>query len=224
MRSQQACPLSAGRCGSGNVPAVGGARADAYRMLLFSPGAAARGTNRERGRGPPEWGCPASSTKSFVRTEWAIAGMPCGLPLLESISIPSKPLPNSRRSESNRSAGTSGSAVKRRPNTPQPDCARLFAISRSASLMCSAARWLADTPIGSEGWLSTGAITVSSTIIAIAKFPVRHIPSAPTPGPPHSECVSRASARRKCVMGLEPRLASKWNSRLMHARAIWPRA
>ena len=47
---------------------------------------------------------------------------------------------------------------------------------------------IAESTNGIDGWLSTGAITASSTINARAKFPVRHMPSAPTPGPPHAAC------------------------------------
>ena len=67
---------------------------------------------------------------------------------------------------------------------------------------------------------STGAITTSSTISASAKFPVKHIPIAPTPGPPHSEWAWRHSARSQSVIGLDSPRASTLNSRLMQARAI----
>ena len=40
----------------------------------------------------------------------------------------------------------------------------------------------AETGNGSDGWLSTGASIVSSTIIPSAKPPVKHMPTAPTPG------------------------------------------
>ncbi len=46
---------------------------------------------------------------------------------------------------------------------------------------------------GSDGWLRTGATTTSSTIIASAKPPVKHIPTAPTPGPPQRSCSDAAS-------------------------------
>jgi hypothetical protein len=39
---------------------------------------------------------------------------------------------------------------------------------------------------GSDGCESTGATTLGSVIIANAKPPVKHIPTAPTPRPPHS--------------------------------------
>jgi len=47
---------------------------------------------------------------------------------------------------------------------------------------------------------------------ARAKFPVIHIPSAPTPGPPSSSCTWRHSLRSQSVMGLEPPVANTWNS------------
>ena len=37
---------------------------------------------------------------------------------------------------------------------------------------------------GIDGWLSTGATIVWSTIIPSANPPLKHIPTAPTPGPP----------------------------------------
>ncbi len=71
-----------------------------------------------------------------------------------------------------------------------------------------------------EGWLSTGAIMTGSTAMARANPPVRHIPTAPTPGPPHVVNSWLASSRRKRVMGLVFPRASVANSRLTQARAI----
>ena len=45
--------------------------------------------------------------------------------------------------------------------------------------------------------LITGATTLGSVIIARAKPPVKHMPSAPTPLPPHSPCALRARARNQ---------------------------
>lgn len=72
---------------------------------------------------------------------------------------------------------------------------------------------------GSEGWDITGASTALSSIIASAKFPVKQIPIAPTPGPPHSSCARLASARSHIVTGLDPAsaLAKARNSALTHA-------
>jgi hypothetical protein len=39
---------------------------------------------------------------------------------------------------------------------------------------------------GSDGCDSTGASIDGSSIIDSAKLPVKHMPMAPTPGPPHS--------------------------------------
>ena len=51
-----------------------------------------------------------------------------------------------------------------------------------------------------------------------AKLPVKHMPIAPTPGPPHSPCASRASDRSHTVTGLDSLAANARNSALMHAR------
>ncbi len=48
----------------------------------------------------------------------------------------------------------------------------------------------------------------SSTIIPRANPPVKHIPTAPTPGPPHASCASAASARSQVIAGLV-RLSAK---------------
>ena len=62
--------------------------------------------------------------------------------------------------------------------------------------------------MGNEGWLSTGATRMSSSIIPKANPPVKHIPSAPTPGPPQVSWASAASARSHRVTGAV-RLAAK---------------
>ena len=66
---------------------------------------------------------------------------------------------------------------------------------------------------GSEGWLSTGARTTSSTIIAKAKPPVKHMPTTPTPGPAQRSCSAAASLRSHTVMGLVFLSAKAENSR-----------
>ena len=66
---------------------------------------------------------------------------------------------------------------------------------------------------GSDGWLSTGARTTSSTIIANAKPPVKHMPTAPTPGPPQRSCSAAASLRSHTVIGLVFLSANAVNSR-----------
>ena len=53
---------------------------------------------------------------------------------------------------------------------------------------------------------------MSSTIIPSAKPPVKHMPTAPTPGPPHSSCASVASARSQPIAGLVRSSASVTNS------------
>ncbi len=56
--------------------------------------------------------------------------------------------------------------------------------------------------------------------MARAKPPVKHIPTAPTPGPPHRACSSLARARSQAVTGLVRFRARMVNSREMQARAI----
>ena len=63
---------------------------------------------------------------------------------------------------------------------------------------------------GSDGCASTGASTDGSSIIDSAKLPVKHMPIAPTPGPPHSRCANAASARSHCVAG---ELSLAWKAR-----------
>ena len=59
-------------------------------------------------------------------------------------------------------------------------------VGRREPDVVAAATWSRET--GREGWLSTGATTTSSTIMPRANPPVKHMPTAPTPGPPH-RCV-----------------------------------
>src|SRR3954452_12423245 len=68
------------------------------------------------------------------------------------------------------------------------------------------------TANGSDGCDSTGATMRSSTIIASAKLPVKHMPTAPTPGPPHSSCILAPSARHHTVIGDVLAHAQLWNS------------
>ena len=71
---------------------------------------------------------------------------------------------------------------------------------------------------GSDGCESTGASIAGSSIIDSAKLPVKHMPIAPTPGPPHSPCARRASARNHATAGVVPLAPSARNSALTHAR------
>ena len=66
---------------------------------------------------------------------------------------------------------------------------------------------------GSDGWLRTGARTTSSTIMASAKPPVKHMPTTPTPGPPQRSCSAAASLRNHTVTGLVFFSAKAVNSR-----------
>lgn len=69
------------------------------------------------------------------------------------------------------------------------------------------------------GWLATGASTAGSTAMASANPPVRHMPIAPTPGPPHSRWAVAARARSQVTTGLV-RSARTANSRLTHTCRI----
>ena len=73
---------------------------------------------------------------------------------------------------------------------------------------------------GSDGWLSTGASTTSSTIMASAKPPVKHMPTTPTPGPPQRSCSAAASLRSHTVTGLVFFRAKAENSRETQAGPI----
>ncbi len=83
----------------------------------------------------------------------------------------------------------------------------------------SALRFL-ESGNGSDGWLRTGANTMSSTIIARAKPPVKHIPMTPTPGPPLRSCSALASLRSHTVTGLVFFSANQANSRETQAGPI----
>ena len=73
---------------------------------------------------------------------------------------------------------------------------------------------------GSDGWLSTGATITLSTIIPSANPPLKHIPTAPTPGPPADACRSVARARSQPMIGDVCCSAQIVNSRAMHTFAI----
>ena len=112
-----------------------------------------------------------------------------------------------------------GRSVKRSPITHAPSAARSLTRSRSASLTPHRGATTRDSPAnGSDGWLSTGASIRSSTIMPRAKPPVKHMPTAPTPGPPHSSCALAASARSQPTIGLVCPVAKTVNSRATQAR------
>ena len=75
---------------------------------------------------------------------------------------------------------------------------------------------------GMDGWLSTGATMMSSTIIPSAKPPLKHMPTAPTPGPPTSSWRLRASARRKPMTGEVRSSAQFANSLATHTFSMEP--
>ena len=74
--------------------------------------------------------------------------------------------------------------------------------------------------IGSDGCESTGAIIRSSTIIPSANPPLKHMPIAPTPGPPTSAWRLPASARNHAITGAVRPTAHAANSRATHIDAI----
>ena len=162
-------------------------------------------------------GCPGSSTKSRVSTEWARRLIPHGLPFDESISTAMNPSPSSRRNVSNRAAGTAASSVNRNPRRHAPPATRSLTRARSASSMPSAALRLRPPGNGSDGWLKTGACIRSSTIIPSANPPVKHIPTAPTPGPPQAAWASAANARSQRMIGLV-----SFNAHVVNSRATQP--
>src|SRR3981081_3018815 len=69
---------------------------------------------------------------------------------------------------------------------------------------------------GRDGCDKTGASIEGSSIIVSAKFPVKQIPMAPTPGPPHSSCANLASDRSHFVTGLDAFAAKARNSARRH--------
>ena len=89
--------------------------------------------------------------------------------------------PSSRRSVSKR-VPVALSAAYRRPSTGQPAAARRFTASRSTGERPRSAPRPLPTANGRLGWATTGATTDGSTIIASAKPPVKHMPTAPDAG------------------------------------------
>ena len=77
---------------------------------------------------------------------------------------------------------------------------------------------------GSDGCDSTGASTGASASIASANPPVKHMPTTPTPGPPHWWWTCRARARSHSMTGDVLPVASTWNSRDTHAGPMLRRA
>ena len=88
--------------------------------------------------------------------------------------------------------------------------------------MPTARRRAGLTGNGNDGWLRTGANIASSTIIPSANPPVKHMPTAPTPGPPHCACASAARPRSQPITGLVRPSAKAVNSRETHTRARVP--
>ena len=109
------------------------------------------------------------------------------------------------------------SDLKRRPIIERSSSSnRALAQAISCGLApIEAARAFEPAMSGRDGWATTGATTAGSVIMASAKPPVKHMPTAPTPWPPHSAWAWRASARSQSTMGLEASFAQTWNSRRM---------
>ena len=61
---------------------------------------------------------------------------------------------------------------------------------------------------------------MSSTIMPNAKPPLKHMPIAPTPGPPSSLCSERASARNHAMIGEVCFIAIVVNSLATHTLSI----
>ncbi len=89
-------------------------------------------------------------------------------------------------------------------------------------------RWAGVTANGSDGWESTGTSRLGCVAIAKANPPVKHIPTAPTPGPPQRSCSAPARARNQPTTGDVRCVAQVVNSRLTHrgttVRAKWAAA
>ena len=118
--------------------------------------------------------------------------------------------PNSAFRRAMRASGTSLSDEKRRASSDRFSSLNRFLAQASSEAEQSRPPTL---PSGSEGWDSTGATTAGSVIIARAKPPVKHMPTAPTPLPPHSSCALRARARSQSTIGLERPSFRATNSR-----------
>lgn len=76
------------------------------------------------------------------------------------------------------------------------------------------------TGSGIDGCDSTAARSRSSAAIANANPPVKHMPTAPTPGPPHAACSRAASARSQVTIGEVFPVASLVNSRRTQSGAM----
>ena len=158
-------------------------------------------------------GVPSWSTRCSVSTECAFFGCPWGFPAAESISTAMKcvaQLAPQRLEALGEAEGVLAEAQAEHAGT------------RSGALFDPGQVGVGDPDVclvplregnGSEGWLSTGARTMSSTIIARAKPPVKHIPTTPTPGPPQRSCSAAANLRSHTVTGLVLLSAKAENSR-----------
>ena len=110
--------------------------------------------------------------------------------------------------------------MKRSPSTQAPPSARSLTRTMSSGDTWTSAFDLFVIPIGSDGWDSTGASSRSSTIIPRAKFPVKHIPITPMPGPPLTSWACWPSARSQSVTGAVRPAAKAANSFETHAGTI----
>jgi hypothetical protein len=132
---------------------------------------------------------------------------------------PTKRSPSAASYAANRSARQNESPANRYAITVRSSRSiRSFTRASSSGAMCIPPR----RPSGSDGCESTGARTAGSSMSESAKFPVKHMPIAPTPRPPHSRWACAASARSQSVTGLDWSAAKARNSRLMQARTMLP--
>ncbi len=175
--------------------------------------AAARRRRRAPGRVRPGSGCRAGRRGPRSAPNGRPSGARRRCRARKSSSTPTDPSPSRARRWANRSGGLARSPENRSPSTQVPAAARSTTRARSGSDSPTSARRRRLRGKGSDGWLRTGATTASSTIMPRAKPPVKHMPTAPTPGPPHLRCSSRANARSQLTTGLVRPAAITVNSR-----------
>ena len=131
-----------------------------------------------------------------------------------------------------RSPSSSRSVSKRVPTSLSSVIAQAEHVAAGRGPLGDAARSSGDRPRsapralptanGSDGWLSTGATMRSSTIIASAKPPVKHIRRRRRPARRTSSCTWRARARSQPITGDVRPGAHVVNSRETHTAAHRP--
>ena len=128
-----------------------------------------------------------TSLKLKVNTAWADSTILWEFPGEESMVVISLFVVNFSRIVSIFSAGAIGSFEKRKHSRLISSLWQRFtAYSRSEGEHPRFFFVLSSGPNGRLGMLTTGANNGLSTSRGMANAPVRHIPMAPIPGPPHS--------------------------------------